>query len=344
MRLAFLERAYDSLAEPDGRPAASPGKAATPAGGLAAATAPAACALATWRLSALLGEGLAHEAVAMFRALPPALRERNETVGCETLPGGIDGVRLDDHRHADRLGLVAAMLLDGDAESARALLARVPASGSCRSCQGASRPGAAWHAGDPTGDPKGSGSDGEDPATVWRAVLERWLAGPAADDSFPLLAEFAETNLFGPGRTSYGVGLMVFARLADREGCPAISRYAWWQASRAADRAPAAPSPLPPAVVASARRLNGAIDERARLALMAHQAAAAAAPRERWPAASITLDGKPFDMQFITLLALDREGRHGIVFVENDPYFGEVYRLEASGGGLAATRGASWIS
>jgi hypothetical protein len=64
------------------------------------------------------------------------LRESIETVGCEKLPGGIGGVRVDDYSGAgQRLALVAALLLEGDAQVARSQLARVPAT--------------AWHEGDP---------------------------------------------------------------------------------------------------------------------------------------------------------------------------------------------------
>jgi hypothetical protein len=44
------------------------------------------------------------------------------------------------------------------------------------------------------------------------------------------------------------------------------------------------------------------------------------------------------------LLVLDRLGRRGLLILENPPFYGELYRLEAHDGGLVGVLFGSWIS
>jgi len=308
-RLVFLERAYDGVA---GGP-----------GGLSTTAVPAACALAAWRLEEMLGAGLAHEAVATFGSLPAVLRERIEAAACPDLPGGaIDGVRIGPYHGDQRLSLVAARILEGDRDGARALLARIP--------------GAAWR----PGDPDLPGSNHPDPAAVWRAVIERWLVATPVGDAFPLLSEFAVTD----GRRFGDLSVTTYARLAEREGYPAFAAYAWSWIPKALDGAPD-PSPLPTAALRTLHRWQAAIAEQARIATAgaARQLGFAAARR---PAVAITQEnGEPLDLaDHIVLMALDHEGRQGIVLRDNLPYSWDRYRIELRGGRLVAVRVEGWIA
>lgn len=308
LRIAFLARAYGSLAEASGPPAGSP---------------PDRFALASQELDELLGLGLAREAVAAFDALPAELRERLIAAGGGTTVEGY--IRPDQ-----RLSLAAARLAAGDPAGARALLARAPV--------------AAWRPADGNlvESPK------YDPMAVFRAMIERALAPAGGDDPFPLLAEFAATDLFGPGQAVWGVGTSTYARLAEREGYPAFAAFAWRLAPRFfqddASEAPPEPDLLPPATAQEVRRLRAALAEETRLAnaaFLANLRAAGERPRpEVQNARGERLDRHPY----VQLFALDRAGRRGLVVVDHPPFYGELYRVEPKGDGFAGVLFSSWIS
>lgn len=311
LRIAFLERAYGSLVEASGAP---------PAG-----KPPDAFALASLRLDALLGEGLAHEAVAAFDALPAALRDRLVAAGGGTTVEGY--IRPDP-----RLGLAAARLLDGDESGARALLARTPIK--------------AWS----PADGNLTSSCRCEPMEIWRALLERSLAGagndPAHgdDDPFPVLAEFAATDLFGPGTAVRGVGVVAYARLAERERYPAVAAFAWRRAAGAYEASPE-PDLLPLAAARTVRRLRAAMAEQAKAAEAAMLADFRAAGEHPRPAVRSTRDGARLDQSpHAVLLVLDRAGRRGLLILDSPPFYGELYRLEAHDDGMVGVLFGSWIS
>jgi len=309
LRLACLERAAESLAQaPGGSRAGAP---------------PDAFAIASLRLDGLLGAGLAGEAVATFDALPADLRER-----LLAAPGGttVDGYIRPDQR----LSLAAARLLTGDESGARALLARTPV--------------AAWHPAD------GNLTDASqrDPMAVFRAVLERSLAPAANDDAFPLLAEFAATDLFGPSTAVWGAGITAYARLAEREGYPAFAAFAWRMAPGDANPPPPEPALLPAAAAKTLRRLRAAAAEQARLASAAMLANYRAAGEHPRPPALSARDGSRLDQApYVQLFVLDRAGRLGLVLIDHPPFYGELYRLqprEPGQPGLVGVLFGSWIS
>ncbi len=326
LRVVFLERAGAALSEVGAGTSADLGaeSGAKPASrapsGSASGRPPDRFAIASRELDELLGLGLAREAVAAFDALPADLRERLIAAGGGTT---VDGYIRPDQR----LSLAAARLLAGDEAGARAFLARVPV--------------AAWR----PADGLLLDQPGPEPAAVFRAMLERALAPVGGDDPFPVLAEFSATDLFGPSLSVWGAGVAAYARLAEREGYPAFAAFAWWNAP--GDDAPAPPEPalLPPAAREMLRHLRAARAEQARLARAALEAnlrAAAARPR---PEVKSTRDGVRLDRHpHAILFALDREGRRGLVMLQNEPAYGELYRVEPKDGGLVGVPFGSWIS
>ncbi len=306
LRIAFLERAYDTLPPP-------------PPGGPPAGT-PDAFSIASRELDALLGAGLARDAVAAFDAWPAALRERLVAAGGGT---SVEGYMRPDQR----LSLAAARLLVGDTEGARALLARAPV--------------AAWR---PT-DGNLVSVDHRDPMAVFRAMLERALAPPGGDDPFPVLAEFAASDLFGPGTAVWGVGVTAYARLAEREGYPAVAAFAWRLAPGDRAAAPAEPALLPAAAARTARRLRAEISEEQRLADAARSTALRTAGEHPRPVARSARDGLRLDQApDAQLFVLDRAGRSGLVVLDREPACGELYRLEPQGDGLVGVLFGSWTS
>jgi hypothetical protein len=316
LRLAFLERADDSLSGlPPG--ATSDGCKLDTDLHEGKAVAPNACGIASRRLEEMLDAGLSREALAMFDALPEALRERLLATWAEP-----------DSAHADqRLSLVAARLLEGDKEGARKLLARIQT--------------APWQA----GQGGATGADRPDPSAVWRAVLERWLNAPAADDAFPLLAKFVAVDLFGLSRQVAGVGMASYASLADRERYPEIARVAWRQAAFDTEVGEDTEARVPPEVALAAKRLRTALTARSRHDTDASQAAARAASGTPQPHVKCQVDCDRLDLDpNVKILAIDHSGRTGIAILENYPFFGDLFQIEMRDGELFAVRIEEWIS
>jgi hypothetical protein len=312
LRLAFLQRADELLAA-----RAGDGPAA----------AQAACRVASWRLDELLAAGLSHEAVAYFSGLTPSPRAAVEEASCGK-QATVEGTELGPNPSDLRLGLVAARWLDGDPEGARALLTRTP--------------GHAWRPGAP-----GAGDAGQAAtADVWRAVLEHALAREAADDGFPILAEFAGRALLLPGEPGpqvWGVGVLAYARAATQERYPALALYAWQHAPSAPGAASPQVDPLPPEVAAMADAVRRRLTEAGARASAALLAAGSEAQRANQNL-RLVAQGKPFVPEAATLIALSHDLRQGILLCDHPPFHGEWYRLEARDGAFEVVRVGSWIS
>jgi hypothetical protein len=279
-----------------------------------------ACALAAERVFELLRAGLPREALAAFDGQPAAMQERMLSFWSAVTVEG---------KANTALCLVAARALAGDRPGATAMLARIAV--------------APWR----PGAPKLEGSGHPDPSSVWRAVVERWLA-PApsatpADEGFPLLAEFIATDVFGLGHEVQGVGFTVYAELAAREGYPALANYGWRLTAAYARSGQDAPQPLPGDVAAASDRLRAALAEREKSADVASAAARRDLPDV--PAIKCLIDCERLDLaRDVQILALDHSGEHGVAILERQPFFGLLFRIERRDGGLVAVREDSWQS
>jgi hypothetical protein len=150
-------------------------------------------------LAAELDAGLDAPAVAAFEGMPPALRSRILRGDAGNVKGEAGGLPLEERMRDLRLPLAAAYLLTGEPKTAAGIIARlVP-------------PSAAEQEKDPT-------LKAEEAA---RQAMLRWLH-PAADDPFDLLTALLAASATSPGA---GIGGRLQARLAEREGYPAIGAY-----------------------------------------------------------------------------------------------------------------------
>lgn len=282
-----------------------------------------------------LDNGLAANAVATFRSLPPAVRTRLEEGPFETTPmGGILDLRLE---------LAAAHLLVGDPQGAIALAEKVPSPPPAPSRPWLSRP---------------ESSPVEDANTrLFKSVIALWLH-PSSEDPFELLATAA-------GR-EHGLGFVfqiLLGRLAEREGYPALTEHSLGSvASRMGHWATGESTlshPPPAHVVAAGRRLEAdlasvrrSLEEqvRAASAKASHDSEAAVRaravfrelinPRDR---RDIFFSAEPI----IELFMVDRAGKRAFgIWYEGRPKgpMGGQIRLEESGGVWKSERVGSWIS
>jgi hypothetical protein len=157
-----------------------------------------ATALAEALLDQQLQAGLAPRAIATLRSLPPAIRSRIEKGSTGNVVAEVDGLPFRGELRDLRLPLAAAYLLTGDPRTAAAWIARVP--------------------------PKPDGeSDAErTEKRADREIIARSLS-PSSDDPFELLTSFLAHGISGVGVT--GTGRLACARLAEREGYPAVAAY-----------------------------------------------------------------------------------------------------------------------
>ncbi len=258
-------------------------------------------AIAAERLGVLLHAGLVREALADFDRLPAALRER--IAAGEVRAAEIDGTVVGPPEGDICLELALARLIVGDVPGARALVARSP--------------GPVWSADDePLAD-----MGGEIGPLQERTLAKRWLDPPAKDDDpFPFFARVATASSFW----RWGVGLIAAARLAEREGYPAVADFAWRHAAEdlMVDASSLNdPDLAPPDLGRAAAILRQAIaaQERAARAAAAAATTAAGGPpsirlmrwkRSAWPGCSaFGFSAASFDQLFV----LDRTGRRGLV-------------------------------
>ncbi len=150
-------------------------------------------------LAAELDAGLAAPAVATFEGLPPALRTRILRGGEGTVKAEAEGLPFEERMRDLRIPLAAACLLTGDSKAATEIIARL------------APPSAAEQEKDPT----------RKAGEATRQAMLRWLH-PAADDPFALLTALLAASSLDPGA---GIGWRLEARLAEREGYPAIAAY-----------------------------------------------------------------------------------------------------------------------
>ena len=150
-------------------------------------------------LGAELDAGLAAPAVATFEGLPPALRTRILRGGEGDVKAQAGGLPFEERMRDLRLSLAAAYLLTGDAKTAAGILAGLVPPSAAEQEKDASRKG------------------GE----VARQAMLRWLH-PTADDPFDLLTSLLAASTMVSGA---GIGWQLEARLAEREGYPAIAAH-----------------------------------------------------------------------------------------------------------------------
>jgi hypothetical protein len=161
---------------------------------------PTAARLAADWLDRLVRQGMTRQALAAYQGLPPALRERLDRGG----PGA--------ERSDLRLALAAAAFLEGDRETARRLSGRAAQA----PVQASAKPSA------------------EEKKARQAAVVGRLLARalePTGDDPFAVFAEALTLDEIRAGVT----GDLLLARLAVRDGYPALAAYVLGLAERKLD-------------------------------------------------------------------------------------------------------------
>jgi hypothetical protein len=170
---------------------------------------PATARFAAGWLQSLLEQGLTRQALAAYQGLPPAVRERL----------GRRGTGDRDTEHCDlRLGMAAAAFLEGDGETARTLWSLAVKSPVAPAFKPSDHPVEKARV--------------RQVAAVERHLVERALA-PAAGDGFDLFAEAVGLDRIWAG--SEATGHLLLARLAAREGYPALAAYELGNAGRTFD-------------------------------------------------------------------------------------------------------------
>ncbi len=157
-----------------------------------------AAALAEALLDQQLQAGLAPRAIATLRSLPPAIRSRIEKGSTGNVVAEVDGLPFRGELRDLRLPLAAAYVLTGDPRTAAAWIARVPPK--------------------PDGESDAERKEKNDD----REILARALSS-SSDDPFELLTSSLAHGISGVGVT--GMGRLACARLAEREGYPAVAAY-----------------------------------------------------------------------------------------------------------------------
>lgn len=299
--------------------------------------------LAGWWLRQQLANGLAANAVATFRSLPPAVRTRlEEGPSGKTVSGEIGGQTFREHIPDLRLELAAAHLLVGDSRGAVALADKVPSPPPAPSRPWLSR--------------LESGPAEYENVRLFKSIIALWLH-PASEDPFELLATAA-------GR-EHGLGLIfqiLLGRLAEREGYPALAEHSLGSvASRMGDWATGESTlsnPIPAHVVAAGRRLEAdlasvrrSLEEqvRAASAKVSHDSEAAVRARAAFRELIDPRDRRNiFSAEpIIELFMIDRAGKRAFgIWYEGPPAgpMGGQFRLEESGGVWKSERIGSWIS
>ena len=189
-----------------------------------------------------------------------------------------------------------------------------------------------------------------------RELFARWLR-PSPDDPFPLLADFTSMT----ERSAPAGSLLLLSRLSEREGYPALARFAsekanWsWGAPRAAMELPPG---LPPRLAAGVRHIEADL---AKLHAEVKQRAATAARAvpQVPPAVAEAVDklleerGSNQTPAFflaertITLFVADREGHRAFVVWSEGPPRGPKggqLRLEKVGGTWSGIVFGFWIA
>jgi hypothetical protein len=280
--------------------------------------------------------GLGERAVDTWRRMPKNQRDRLLAMSGREIQTTIGGHDFKAGAPDLRLNLVAAHLLAGDLRGAAALEAVLPAIPTA--------PAEKWL------EPARNETNRE--FRLRREIFARWLR-PSSDDPFPLLVDFTSMT----ERSAPAGSLLLLSRLSEREGYPALARFAsekavWsWGTPGAAMELPPG---LPPRLAAAVRRIEA---DQEKLRTEAKGRVSRAMP----PVPPAVVDAvhrlvearspetPPFRLpeRMITLFVADRDGRRAfVVWYEGPPHGpqGGQLRLEKSGDTWSGILFGSWIA
>ncbi|HTG35403.1 MAG TPA: hypothetical protein VLB76_20980 [Thermoanaerobaculia bacterium] len=281
--------------------------------------------------------GLGERAVDTWRGMPASQRARLLARSGREIQATIGGHDFKADATGLALNLVAAHLLAGDLRGAAALEAALPAAPTA--------PAEKWL------EPIRNETTRE--LRLRREFFTRWLR-PSPDDPFLLL-----TGIMSMSERSAPAGsLLLLSRLSEREGYPALARFAsekavwvWGNPAAAMELPPGLPSRLTDSVrriEADLAKLHEEVKERAATAERAVPPGVVAAIDNL-----VDAGGRSSTPAFllperkITLFVTDREGRRGFaIWYEGPPRGpkGGQVRLEKSGDTWSGIQVAFWIA
>jgi hypothetical protein len=281
--------------------------------------------------------GLGERAVATWRRMSGSQRARLLAMNDREIQATIGGHDFKADATDLELNLVAAHLLAGDFRGAAALEAALPAAPTA--------PAEKWL------EPSRTETTRE--LRLRRELFARWLR-PSPDDPFPLLADFTSMT----ERSAPAGSLLLLSRLSEREGYPALARFAsekaaWsWGTLRAAMELPPG---LPPRLTAAVRRIEADLEKlRAEVKGRASRAMPPVPPAvvnavDKLIESRRNTQTPPFLLpeRMITLFVADRDGRRAfVVWYEGPPRGpqGGQFRLEKSGDTWSGVAFTAWIA
>jgi len=284
--------------------------------------------------------GLGERAVDTWRRMPKSQRDRLLAMSGREIQTTISGHDFKADTTDLELNLVAAHLIAGDLRGAAALEAALPAAPTA--------PAETWL------EPARNETTRQ--LRLRREFFARWLR-PSPDDPFPLLTGLTSLTEHGAPASSF----LLLSRLSEREGYPALARFAsekalwvWGNPAAAIELPPGLPKRLTDSVrriEADLAKLHQEVEERAATAERAvppvPPAVAAAvdnlidAGRKGSTPAFLLAERK------ITLFVADREGRRAFVIwyegAPRGPKGGQV-RLKKAGDTWSGVVFGFWIA
>jgi hypothetical protein len=302
-------------------------------------TSDAAVAIAGTLLEAELKAGLTAEALTTYRSLPAGLRSRIASGPLPAVSGDLgDLIGPFTPSGTDlRTDLILAYLLAGDVRAAAELEKTLPPL--------PARTAAPWLT--PPGQERKAGQGAE----ARRRLIDFWLRPAKSADAFERLTEALPMLSVWRGQEH-----AILARLARREGYPALAAYLydrWGKVRKAHDRTYARPGGLPPRVEATARRLENAEAAFGRFLEAEAAASRKIAPEPPWEVTTAALEAIAGDGSFLIRkdvvqdsqldVFLDRSGKRAYA-IWSKPMQGAEMRLEESGGAWKVEFVSDWIA